>query len=88
MKIDPTLTGSIVTCVNRRDGAVFKLGTVSQLTGPTIVDSFHLMLGAGCGDWGVCIYLNLADAARLHADLGGSLQIRRTRLKKTHLFAG
>jgi hypothetical protein len=69
MKNNVRLPGSIVTCVNKRDGTLLKVGTAFGLVGPAIVDPFHLMLGAGCGDWGVCIYLTLADAARLKTEL-------------------
>jgi hypothetical protein len=69
MNQKPMRPGSIVTCVNQRDGTVLKLGTASRMIGPTLVDPFHLMLGAGCGDWGICVYLTLADAARLRVEL-------------------
>jgi hypothetical protein len=69
MKSHSEVTGSIVTCVNKRDGTLLKVGTASRMVGPAIVDPFHLMLGAGCDDWGVCIYLTLADAARLKTEL-------------------
>ena len=69
VKIIPEFLGSIVACVNKRDGTVLKAGTASQIIGPVIVDPTHVMLGAGCGDWGVCIYLSLADASQLKSDL-------------------
>ena len=69
MKNNVRVPNSIVTCVNKRDGTLLKVGTASRMVGPAIVDPFHLMLGAGCGDWGVCIYLTLADAARLKTEL-------------------
>jgi hypothetical protein len=69
MKSHSELPRSIVTCVNKRDGTLLKVGTASRMVGPAIVDPFHLMLGAGCDDWGVCIYLTLADAATLKAEL-------------------
>jgi hypothetical protein len=69
MKNNSKVPGSIVTCVNKRDGTLLKVGTATRMVGPAIVDPFHLMLGAGCGDWGVCIYLTLADAARLKTEL-------------------
>ena len=69
MKNNVRVPNSIVTCVNKRDGTLLKVGTASRMVGPAIVDPFHLMLGAGCGDWGVCIYLTLADAARLKSEL-------------------
>jgi hypothetical protein len=69
MKTEPNLPRSIVACINKGDGSVFKVGTASRLIGPTMVDPFRLVLGAGCGDWGVCIYLSLADARRLNSEL-------------------
>jgi hypothetical protein len=69
MKNELRIPGSIITCVNKRDGTVLKVGTASRMIGPAVVDPFHLMLGAGCGDWGVCIYFTLADAAKLKTDL-------------------
>jgi hypothetical protein len=69
MKTEPELPRSIVACVNKRDGTVLRAGTASGLIGPTAVDPFHFMLGAGCGDWGVCIYLTVPDAVKLNAEL-------------------
>jgi hypothetical protein len=69
MKKKSNLPLSIVACVNKCDGTVLKVGTASRMIGPAIVDPSHLMLGAGCGDWGVCIYLTVADAARLNVEL-------------------
>jgi hypothetical protein len=69
MKKQPTIPGSTIACVNKRDGTVLKAGTVSRMIGPAVVDPFHVMLGAGIDDWGVCIYLTLADAANLNAAL-------------------
>lgn len=69
MKIIPKLSGSIVACVSKRDGTVLKVGTASRMIGPAVIDPSHLMVGAGCGDWGVCVYLSLADAAHLRAEL-------------------
>jgi hypothetical protein len=69
MKNKSNLPLSIVACVNKRDGTVLKVGTASRMIGPAIVDPSHLMLGAGCGEWGVCIYLTVADAARLNVEL-------------------
>jgi hypothetical protein len=60
---------SIVTCISKRDGTVVKVGTASALIGPTLVDPFNVVLGATCGEWGVGIYLTLADAARLQSKL-------------------
>jgi hypothetical protein len=69
MKKPRTLPGSIVACVNSRDGTLLKVGPVSTLIGPTLVDPSHLMLGASVDDWGVCIYLSLPDASRLRVEL-------------------
>ena len=69
MNDKPRYSGSIVTCINKRDGTILKVGTASHMIGPSVVDPCHLLLGAGCGDWGVCMYLTLADAARLKTDL-------------------
>jgi energy-converting hydrogenase Eha subunit E len=69
MKKEPKLPDSIVTCINKRDGTLMKVGTASRMIGPAIVDPLHLMLGAGCDDFGVCIYLTLADAAKLKVEL-------------------
>jgi hypothetical protein len=69
MKKPATLPSSIIACVDKRDGRVLKVGTVSGMIASAIVDPHHVMLGAGCGDWGVCMYLTLADAARLNAEL-------------------
>ena len=35
-----------------------------------VIDPLHIMLGAGCGDWGMCLYLTIADAALIHSELG------------------
>ncbi len=35
-----------------------------------VFDASHVMVGAGCEDWGVCVYLSVADARRLHSELG------------------
>jgi hypothetical protein len=69
MNTEPELPRSIVACVNKRDGTVLRAGTASRLIGPAVVDPFHLMLGAGCEDWGVCIYLTVPDAVWLTAEL-------------------
>jgi hypothetical protein len=70
MTKDPVIPQSIVACVDREDGAVFRLGAASRMIGPAPVDSSHVMVGAGCDDWGVCVYLSVADARRLHRELG------------------
>ena len=70
MNNEPVVPRSIVACVNKDDGAVFKVGTASRMVGPALLDPSHVMLGAGCDDWGVCLYLTVADAARLNAELG------------------
>ena len=41
-----------------------------QIVGPTMADPLHVMVGARCGDWGVCLYLSVGDAVRLHSELG------------------
>ena len=69
MTIQPTSQDSIVACVNKQDGTILKVGTAARMIGPAVVDPSHLMFGAGCGDWGVCIYLTIADAARLKSEL-------------------
>lgn len=69
MKNEMTLPGSIIACVNNQDGTVLKAGAVSRMIGPAVVDPLHVMLGARIDDWGVCIYLTLADAARLNMEL-------------------
>jgi hypothetical protein len=61
---------SIVACIDKEDGAVFRLGAASRMIGPTVIDASHVMVGAGCEDWGVCVYLSIADARRLHSELG------------------
>jgi len=70
MKKRRTTPGSIVACINRRDGAVLKVAAVSRMIVPALVDPFHVVFGAGCGDWSVCVYLTFADAARFNAELG------------------
>jgi hypothetical protein len=70
MTKDPVIPRSIVACVDKEDGAVFRLGAASRMIGPTVVDGTHVMVGAGCEDWGVCVYLSLPDARRLHRELG------------------
>jgi hypothetical protein len=70
MKKKPMATGSIVACIDKHDGAIFKAAAVSHMIVPALADPFHVVFGAGCGEWGVCVYLTLADAARLNAELG------------------
>ena len=48
---------------------MLKVGTISRLIGPAIVDPLHVMLGAGVDDWGVCIYLTMSEADRLKVAL-------------------
>jgi energy-converting hydrogenase Eha subunit E len=79
MRQQPTFPDSIVACVNKPDGTVVKVGTASSMIGPALVDPTHLMLGVGCGDWGVCIYLSLADAAMLHLELGALMNDQSNR---------
>jgi hypothetical protein len=74
MTKDTVIPRSIVACVDKEDGAVFRLGAASRMIGPTAVDGSHVMIGAGCEDWGVCAYLSFADARRLHRELGRLLQ--------------
>jgi hypothetical protein len=79
MKTEPNLPPSIVACINKRDGTVLKVGNASRMIGPAMVDPFRLMLGAGCDDWGVCIYLTVADALSLNADLDRLIAEQRAR---------
>jgi len=79
MKTEPNLPRSIVACINKRDGTVLKAGTASRMIGPAMVDPSRLMLGAGCGDWGVCIYLTVDDALSLTAELGRLIAEQRER---------
>ncbi len=67
---DPLILESFVACLDRHERSVVRTGTVSHLVKPHLIDSFHIMLGAGCDDWGVCLYLTIADAALIHAELG------------------
>lgn len=60
---------SMATCLNREDGSMLRTGTVSHVVKPSLVDSLHIMLGAGCDDWGVCLFLTIADAAKLSTEL-------------------
>ncbi len=66
---DSAASRSVVACVDKEDGAVFRLGSAQRIIGPNIVDSTHVMVGVGCGDWGLGVYLTLADAIRLNNDL-------------------
>lgn len=70
MKKKTTVPGSIIACVDKRDGTILKVAAVSRMIVPGIADPFHIVFGAGCGDWSVCVYLTFADAARFKADLG------------------
>ncbi len=79
MKKKSTVPGSIIACVDKRDGTVLKVGNVSGMVTPSIVDPLHVMIGAGSRDWGVCLYLSLADAATLNAELGRLIAEQRER---------
>ena len=63
-------TQSIAACLDRVQGSVFRSGTVSHLLKPSLVDPLHVVLGVGCHDWGVCMFLTVTDAAKLNAELG------------------
>jgi hypothetical protein len=67
---DPAMPQSLVACVDGHEGSVFRTGLVRKLVKPVVIDPFHIMLGAGAEDWGACLYLTIADAALLHAELG------------------
>jgi hypothetical protein len=70
MNIDRTVSPSIAACLDRVDGSVVRVGVTSHLVGPAMIDPHHVMVGVECGDWGVCLYLTVADAARLNGELG------------------
>ena len=70
MTQEQMVTQSIVACIDKQDGAVFRLGAASRMIGPKVIDASHVMVGAGCDDWGVCAYLSIADARRLHREIG------------------
>jgi len=70
MNTDRTVSPSIAACLNGVDGSLFRVGVASHLVGPAMIDPLHVMLGVECGDWGVCLYLTVADAARLNGKLG------------------
>lgn len=70
MRNDTLLPRSIAACLDRVEGSVFLSGTVSHLLTPGLVDPLHIMVGAGCDEWGLCLFLTVADAAKLHVDLG------------------
>lgn len=69
MKNDQTADPSIVACLDRADGSIFRVGATSHIVGPALVDPFHVMLGVECEDWGVCLYLTVADAVSLNRQL-------------------
>jgi hypothetical protein len=73
MKTHQAISPSIVACLNGHDGSVFRVGVTSHLVGPSLIDPLHIMLGVECGDWGVCLYLAVEDAARLNEKLAGLL---------------
>jgi len=70
MQQDPLTLQSVVACLDRHERSVSRTGTVSHLVKPVVIDAFHVMFGAGCEDWGICLYLTMADAALVHAELG------------------
>ena len=70
MQNEPLVLQSLATCLDRDGGSVLRTGLVSHLLKPVLNDSLHVIVGAGCGDWGMCLYLTIADAAKLNADLG------------------
>ena len=70
MNTDRTVSPSIVACLDRVDGSLLHVGVTSHLLEPAMIDPRHVMLGVECGDWGVCLYLTVADAARLNGELG------------------
>jgi hypothetical protein len=67
---DAAISTSVVACLDRRERTVLRTETVSELVKPVVIDPLHIMLGAGCGDWGMCLYLTIADAALIHSELG------------------
>ncbi len=70
MRNNTLLPQSIAACLDRVEGSVFRSGAVSHLMAPVLVDPLHVIVGAGCGEWGVCLFLTIADAAKLHVELG------------------
>jgi hypothetical protein len=69
MKNDQTADPSIVACLDRADGSIFRMGATSHIVGPAMIDPLHVMLGVECDDWGVCLYLTVTDALRLNREL-------------------
>jgi hypothetical protein len=65
----PVTANSMVACIDKADGAIFRLGAATRMVGPTLVELSHVLLGAGCDDWGMCVYLTLTDARRLSTEL-------------------
>ena len=80
MPKDPRTFQSMAACLDRHEGSVFKAGTVSHLVQPVVMDNLHILLGAGCDDWGMCLYLTISDAAKLNAEL--------SRLLDNHVASG
>jgi hypothetical protein len=69
MRKHPIASKSMVACIDKEDGAIFRLGAATRMVGPTLVESNHVLLGASCDDWGMCVYLTLTDALRLSNEL-------------------
>jgi hypothetical protein len=69
MNTERTVVPSIAACLNRVDGSVVRAGVTSNLVGPAMIDPRHVMVGVECGDWGICLYLTVADAAKLNGEL-------------------
>ena len=61
---------SYAACLDCEGTTVSRSGAVSHLLRPAMVDPLHIMLGAGCDDWGMCLFLTVTDAAKLNAELG------------------
>jgi hypothetical protein len=60
---------SMAAYLDRKKGSVLQSGTVSHIAKPIMVDPLRVMIGAGCGEWGLCLYLTITDAAELNARL-------------------
>jgi hypothetical protein len=59
----------MAACLDRENGSVLQSGTVSHIVKPAMIDPQRVMIGAGCGEWGLCLYLTITDAAELNARL-------------------
>ncbi len=70
----------MAACLDRCEGSVLKQGVVSHFVKPFLKDTMHVILGAGCDDWGMCLYLTIDDAVKLNAELG--------RLLADHIASG